>query len=411
MSTQQAGQSPQRGATGHKKDVCPACGSDALVPFFAIERVPVFCNVQHESRNDALEAATAPIELALCESCELIANRAFDESAIEYQGSYENSLHFSPHFRTYAEQLAQSLIDRYQLHAKTIVDIGCGQGDFLKLICTLSGATGFGFDPSYRVSHNNTADASGGVTIIPEAYGESLMDRPAALVCCRHVLEHIPEPVRFLRSIRNTIGARTDTIVFFEVPNALWTVGRLGIWDILYEHCSYFTPTALANAFTQAGFDVIRTEETYGGQFLTIEARPSAPGSSNQPASPAPASAEVRDAVSSFSAAYENCVNTWKARLASMQSANETAVLWGAGTKGVMFLNTLAISDAVVPGVVDINPNKHGKFIAGTGQRIIAPNDVPGVNPDTVIVMNPLYVDEIKQTLANLDFAPSVVNV
>jgi len=399
-------------ALTHGELTCPACGSDAVQPFFAIERAPVFCNVQHATRDAALAAPTAPISLSLCESCELIANLDFDESAMAYAGGYENSLHFSPHFRSYAESIATSLIERYDIRNKEVVDIGCGQGDFLKLISRLGNNRGFGFDPSYQASRDElSAEHSDGadITIIPEAYGESLMSKPAALVCCRHVLEHIPHPLAFLRSVRSTIGDRTDTIVFFEVPSANWTINQLGVWDILYEHCSYFTPTALANVFTQARFDVLRIEETYGGQFVTIECRPAPADQQCPPFTQATSS--VMSAVERFRSAYEDCVNTWKSRLDAMHAAGQKAVLWGAGTKGVMFLNTLAVSDALVPCVVDVNPNKHGRFIAGTGQKIIAPEELKTLQPDIVIVMNPLYVDEITKALANMSLSPNVVTV
>ncbi len=390
---------------------CPVCNSGRFEPFIEIAHAPVFCNVQHATRDHAIAAPTAPITLGVCKGCELIANIAFDANRLEYAEGYENSLHVSGHFRQYAETLAGSLIDRYGIRNTDVIDIGCGRGDFLRLICSLGDNRGFGFDPSYQPSANGDAghahDITNGpdVTIIAEPYGESLMTRPASLVCCRHVLEHIPNPLAFLRSIRKTVGQRGDTIIFFEVPNALWTIEQLGIWDILYEHCTYFTPRAIANVFLQAGFKPLRVETTYGEQFLTIESSPATAGA----APLEPAHADVMAAVSKFHIAYEQCVSTWKQRLNEMHAAGKRVVLWGAGTKGVMFLNTLGISHAMVPCAVDVNPKKHGRFIAGTGQEIVAPEALRQIDPDVVIVMNPLYVNEIKSTLANLQLSPSVV--
>ena len=389
---------------------CPVCSGDALESFFAIERAPVFCNVQHATRREALVARTAPITLGLCPRCELIANVEYDAAQMEYAEGYENSLHVSGHFQQYAESLATSLIDRYSIRNTDVIDIGCGQGDFLKLICKLGRNRGFGFDPSYEPQHaghmDRGSERSDNVSIIAEPYGESLMSRPAALVCCRHVLEHIPSPLAFLRSIRKTVGSRDDTIVFFEVPNALWTIKQLGIWDILYEHCTYFTPTSIANAFTGAGFKPLRVETTYGDQFLTIECSPASPITTTQPAS-----ADVKAAVKQFRAAYEQCVGKWKQRLGEMRAAGQKVALWGAGTKGVMFLNTLTVSHDVLSCVVDANPRKHGRFVAGTGQEIVPPQALRELQPDVVVVLNPLYVDEIKGTLANLNLAPRVVSM
>jgi hypothetical protein len=51
---------------------------------------------------------------------------------------------------------------------------------------------------------------------------------------------------------------------------------------------------------------------------------------------------------------------------------------------------------------VDISPNKHGKFIAGTGQEIVSPDFLVGYDPDDVLVMNPVYEREISSQLREM---------
>ena len=103
-------------------------------------------------------------------------------------------------------------------------------------------------------------------------YSEKYSDYSADLITCRHVLEHIDEPEAFMHSIRRSIKDPARTVVFFEVPNAAHTLRDLGIWDIIYEHVSYFTESSIARLFERSGFKVLRVAETYDGQFLTIEA-------------------------------------------------------------------------------------------------------------------------------------------
>jgi hypothetical protein len=76
-------------------------------------------------------------------------------------------------------------------------------------------------------------------------------------------------------------------------------------------------------------------------------------------------------------------------------------VLWGAGSKGVTFLNTID-STGVVDRAVDVNPRKHGMYVSGAGQPIVAPEDLVAEPPDAVLVMNPNYRDEIASQLAAL---------
>jgi hypothetical protein len=55
-----------------------------------------------------------------------------------------------------------------------------------------------------------------------------------------------------------------------------------------------------------------------------------------------------------------------------------------------------------VQQVVDVNPRKHGRYVPGTGQRVVAPDELSAAPPDLVVVMNPLYVDEVRSTLGRL---------
>jgi ABC-type hemin transport system substrate-binding protein len=55
-----------------------------------------------------------------------------------------------------------------------------------------------------------------------------------------------------------------------------------------------------------------------------------------------------------------------------------------------------------IRGVVDINPRKHGKYVPVTGHPIVPPEALRDIRPDAVIVMNPIYGDEIRAKLDEL---------
>ena len=96
----------------------------------------------------------------------------------------------------------------------------------------------------------------------------------------------------------------------------------------------------------------------------------------------------------------------WRQRLNSARDRGERVVVWGAGSKGTTFLNTVS---GPVEYVVDVNPRKTDMFVAGTGQRIVQPRFLVDYRPDLVIVMNPTYRDEIAGTLTDLDLAPDLL--
>lgn len=382
-----------------ERPVCGICRGRETVPFYETDNVPVLANVLCRTEAEARAMRTGKIALHFCKSCGHIWNAFFEPKLIEYT-SYENPLDFSPSFRKYAEGLAQRLVEKHDTRGKRVLEIGCGDGFFLVLLCRLGKNRGVGFDPSYDPERGAKENGAERVTFIAESYDERHSDFEADLICCRHALEHIPQPVQFLSMMRNNIGSREGTVVYFEVPNGGWMVATLGLWDVIYEHCSYFCEDSLIEAFRRAGFRIRGTMEEFGNQFLCIEATPGTggigkKGGTVECSKPAPA------AVEAFGKAARRKLDEWRARLRSARDQGRRSVIWGCGSKGVMFLNLLG-GEGGIEYAVDINPRKHGMYVVRTAQRIVSPEFLRDYRPETIIVMNPVYLDEIQSMLDGL---------
>jgi len=116
----------------------------------------------------------------------------------------------------------------------------------------------------------------------------------------------------------------------------------------------------------------------------------------------------VADDVVAFNERYREKESQWRYSLDDINRRGRQAVLWGAGSKGVTFLNRLS-DHARIATVVDTNHRKQGMYVPGTGQEIVAPERLRTEPPDVVIITNPIYRGEIQQSLAALGLAPEVV--
>ena len=389
-------------------NACSVCSSRDISVFIEIPRLPVHCNLLWPSREEALQAPRGDIRLGFCNDCGHIYNLAFNPELMEYSQVYENSLHFSPRFQEYARSLASRLVERYDLHDKDIIEIGCGKGDFLMMLCELGGNRGVGFDPSY-VPERTASRGNGQMSVIQDFYSERYAGYQADLICCRHVLEHVQFPRQFLHTVYSTMENKPETKVLFEVPNVMFMLRDLSIWDIIYEHCSYFSRRSLARLFNSCGFEVFNVMEAFEGQFLCIEAllgKDFADPGENYLDDPDGVSARV----AAFSDRYWHKIGSWQTNLKRIEGNGQRAVIWGAGSKGVTFLNALGVQDEI-SHIVDINPNKHGKYVPGTGQRVVAPKFLREYQPDIVIVMNRIYSNEIKKMVNSIGIAPEIIPV
>ena len=219
---------------------CPLCNGSTEV---ILERlnVPVHQNLVCDTIEEALNVKRGDIVLAECE-CGFVFNQSFDESLLSYGEKYNNNQMASSAFNEYVSTIVETL----DLVNQFVVEIGCGQGDFLKRL-----GNGVGYDPSY------IGPPEVGRVRFVQGYYDGL---EADIIVCRHVIEHVPDPVELIKSLN-------APKVFFETPDFNWIIENGSWWDIFYEHCSYFTPKTLEYAFSLAGFDG-KVQEAFGGQYM-----------------------------------------------------------------------------------------------------------------------------------------------
>lgn len=387
---------------------CPNCNSIGISIFYTVDDIPVHSCLLMPERNKALEYPCGNLQLGFCRNCGFITNTCFESEFHNYSTLYEETQGFSTCFNAFAKSLAQKLIDKYDIHNQTILEIGCGKGEFLALMCQLGNNRGIGIDPAY-VPERNPSDPTSQIEFIQDFYSKKYSYIKADVICCRHTLEHIAPTFEFMQTLRQAIGNRTGTLVFFELPDVMRVLREGAFWDIYYEHCSYFTAGSLARLFRSSGFTIDELYLDYDDQYIIITAYPADGSTSN--------SLELEDDLEQLTQAYkefkENCsdrINYWQDTIARIREDGQNVVIWGSGSKGVAFLTTLKLSEQI-EYVVDINPYKHGKYMPGTGQEIVPPQFLTQYRPDKIIVMNPIYLQEIQHELDRLNIKADLLAV
>jgi SAM-dependent methyltransferase len=344
------------------------------------------------------------IELRRCRGCGLVFNAQYDPQAIKYDISYDNSLDFSPAFQSYAKSLAEHLVADHQLYKSRIVEIGCGNGAFLKLLCGIGNNIGKGYDPSHAEDVDPVAD----VSFVNKYFSPLTEDIPFDFLCCRHVLEHLESPLDFLTDLAGMSAGNSGAVYYFEVPSGEFVLKGEGIWDVIYPHVSYFTAQSLESLFKRAGFEVLRVGKTFSDQFLFIEARKGSPLGSETPqrvseqATGSPCETEL------FETQFANAAADWSELIGRLTQARKRVSFWGVGAKGVTFLNLVSGADNIF-SVIDSNPRKQHMFVPGTGQVISAPETLHQFEPEAVILLNPAYRGEISPLLSSLEVSANIL--
>lgn len=385
---------------------CPSCGQHNIKTFYKVENAPIHSVLVLKSYDQAVNFPKRDIELGFCRDCGFIFNTVFDSSVLAYSEECEETQGYSNTFNAFHRKLAADLVERHDLHEKNIIEIGCGKGEFLNLLCDLGNNHGVGFDPAYVPGRLENMNSN--VSFIQDYYSEKYSDYKADFICCKMTLEHIPNVFEFISLVRRSIGDQLDTTVMFQVPDARRVLQDLAFWDIYYEHCSYFSAGSLAKLFANAGFEVLRLVNVYDNQYLIIEAKPARESASaNQNVTYENVDDLAKD-VAHFEKSSPLVIHEWLKKIQDLHNKGEKIIIWGGGSKGVAFLVTLKLLNEI-GRVVDINPHKDGTFMAGSGHLVVTPDKLLDYKPDAVVIMNPVYEEEIRSELLSLGLHPTLL--
>lgn len=385
---------------------CPICADSRYFDFLTIESMPVSDGLVRRTKEEALSTPLGAITLACCESCGYIGNRRFDPSKLVFSPEYMISLHHSPRYRKFLEDQCDYLIDAYQLKNRTVLEIGCGQGYFLELLCRRGDLSGYGFDPAVK-EYGTVQLTNSQVTLSPEDYAPRCDAIRPNLICCRHVMQLITDPHEFMRTLRSQLKWEPPAVVYFEIPNASSIFRPDVVWCIMYEYRSYWSESSLTTLFQQTGFEVRRTAPCFvDGQYVQIEAVPSSSRRTNPVSRPEQLVEQAR----SFGKAYQQQVEHWGNRLADMASSHRRIAAWGSGGRAICFFNALQLREQI-PYVVDINPDRQECYLPWTAQKIVAPEFLKDFRPDVIIVTNPTYENEIRSQVAGMGLKAEVLSL
>src|SRR5262245_1844123 len=128
---------------------CDACASADLIPFADLGDIPVLCGVHWPDPEAASASPVGRMVLGRCGECGYVRNIAFDPCVLVCDTTMDTNLHHSPAFQAFSAELVEHLVKRFELDGKRVLDIGCGQGEFLRELCHAGSCTGVGYDAMY----------------------------------------------------------------------------------------------------------------------------------------------------------------------------------------------------------------------------------------------------------------------
>ena len=342
-------------------------GSDprAVGDLFVADPVTVPANTSRHFRSAAEARAqpTALLHLAWDVEDPFLFNGAFDPSLIRHDEAY----------CTTVRDLSGALqlptlehIDRVRdfVSRPLVVDIGCGQGEFVQALRT-RGIETRGYDPVLR------APAPG----LYNRYWEPGDDAEAGLFVTRCVLPHISGPWKWVEDM----GIHhPEALLLIEFQRLSWMVER-GLWyQLAHDHVNQFTSKDFHERFEVLDEGLFAHDE-----WAWVLIRPSSYRKVQ------PRECDVRDDLARLTLARRLAIDSLRGR---------RLVLWGAAGKGITLAHALVQAGIEVSFAVDADPARQHKFMEGSGARVLTPEELlDTVSDQLLVVCNPNHLTQVQQ--------------
>ncbi len=353
-------------SSNHK---CRICSSPDLHRAIELPNSPASISRLFKPNEISLDS-TSQIDIYKCCECGFVQH--FNFVSDDFYDDYIMTVTHSPQMCIYQEKQAKHFIEYFNLSKSNIIEVGCGDGNYMGYLKKHStSVTGIEPSSSFRreaekAGHKVLSGYVGEKTPVPGA--------PYDAFVTRQVLEHVPDPLDFLRGIQNSLTPNGVGLV--EVPSLEQALGGGRFFDLFRDHVNYFTFQTLLRTLTTVGFETIHLDRGMNGEFLVAYVR----------RSNLIRLEELGEIRRSLSQQIRDFVN-------NIQSSGKRVAVWGAGGKGLSCM--AAAGGAGISYVIDSDPYKIGRITPVAHLEVFSPKKLKEDPVDAVILTSLAYRNEI----------------
>jgi hypothetical protein len=375
---------------------CPVCAHAVAAPFFDGGAQPLATLGWPASAEEARAMPRLPHDFVQCPRCTHVWNRGFRYEDVPYKDNpnrmFNNGLIWQGHL---AESCA--LLVRQMPEEPVLVEVGCGEGHFLRALAKACGGRGriLGFDPS---THPETGQGFEFHARLFDPLTDIARYRPDAIVI-RHVIEHLTDPATLIEQLAwGASQVDKDVWLFAESPciDRVFSTGRLA--DFFYEHVSHFTTDSFRTLMARAG-DIFELAHGYDGEVVYALVRLGVPEAAQRRAA---AALKFRDDA-------EINRQALKAQIDALAGSGKSVAVWGGTGKGAAFMHQFGLDAARFPLVVDSDPDKAGTYVPGLGQRIEFRDVLKDRPVDVVLIPTQWRAADIAREMEREGIAPAEI--
>ena len=353
---------------------CIACGAPLWeTPLLTLDNMPA--SAQHmPDAQGVKEDRGLTLDLCQCMGCGLV---QFDCEPVDYYRDVIRAGGFSKTMVELRRYQYKHLIDSYHLERKKFIEVGCGQGEFLKVLSEFPVEVhGIEHDPHLvELARAQGLDVTEGFTETEDTrFAGGLYD----VFLSFNFLEHQPDPSTMLQAIYRNL--EDDAMGLITVPSFEYIMDHNSYYELIRDHLAYYTFETLTPLLERNGFQVEECEVINRDTLSVIVRKRPQMDTEN------------------LLECYVNLKREMETYMKYLDAWDKKVAIWGASHQGFTLAATTKLGEKA-RYIIDSAPFKQGKFAPASHLPIVGPDHFHEHPVDAIIITAPGYTDEIAASI------------
>lgn len=353
---------------------CIACGAPLWeTPLLTLDNMPA--SAQHmPDAQGVKEDRGLTLDLCQCMGCGLV---QFDCEPVDYYRDVIRAGGFSKTMVELRRYQYKHLIDSYHLEGKKFIEVGCGQGEFLKVLSEFPVEVhGIEHDPHLvELARAQGLDVTEGFTETEDTrFAGGLYD----VFLSFNFLEHQPDPSTMLQAIYRNL--EDDAMGLITVPSFEYIMDHNSYYELIRDHLAYYTFETLTPLLERNGFQVEECEVINRDTLSVIVRKRPQMDTEN------------------LLECYVNLKREMESYMKYLDAWDKKVAIWGASHQGFTLAATTKLGEKA-RYIIDSAPFKQGKFAPASHLPIVGPDHFHEHPVDAIIITAPGYTDEIAASI------------
>ena len=387
------------------RKACRVCGSTKLVPILSLGSQYV-TNFVEQPEGDYPKG---PLDLVLCNvkdgGCGLLQLKHTVERDIMYRKYWYKSGISSTMVKALADIASAVEKTVHLTKGDIVVDVGANDGTLLRQYKT-PGLVRVGFEPSNlwqlalegntKIIHDYFNHAS---------FSEEFGDKKAKAITSIAMFYDLEDPNSFVEDVKKCLDK--DGVWIIQMNYLGLMVENNTFDNISHEHLEYYSLLSLENLLKRhdiEAFDVDLNEVNGGSFRIYVRHKGSVVKGfvgaeqrlKKQKAYEMKMGFDDSKIYSKFAERIEKNKKAVVSFLKQQVKAGKKIFIYGASTRGLVVLQYFGIDNKLIAGAADMNSDKWGKYIVGSGIPIMSVEDYRKQKPDFLLVLPYHFLDEIR---------------